>query len=369
MIKTINLIKIISFSFLLFFLLDATIGKYLYKKFIKKQTIDVITSFGEKDKIYDHKFVKNYNSLVGWGNLRYKLCTDESGFRISCNQKKIKSKKFDIGFIGDSFTEGTGLEYEQTFVGLISKQLNDKQIINLGMTSYSPSIYFAKINQLIKEGYEFGEIILFMDISDLVDDTLCYKLVDQVVVRRDTYRSCYNNINLEKNKFSKFIKKNFKFTTLLSEVFIEKLSIIKKSNNDSTFRNVINRSRAEWTYNYKKKNFNNLELEEAFLISKTNMNKLSKLLKENSIDLSIAVYPWPGTLKYDVVENQQVVLWKNFCINKCKNFYNFMPYFFNRIDKKKFYESYLDYYIDGDIHFNSFGNKIIADEFLKQFNN
>ena len=44
------------------------------------------------------------------------------------------------------------------------------------------------------------------------------------------------------------------------------------------------------------------------------MEKLSKLLKDNKIDLSLAVYPWPGTLKYDSENNKQVEIWQNFCI-------------------------------------------------------
>ena len=61
------------------------------------------------------------------------------------------------------------------------------------------------------------------------------------------------------------------------------------------------------------------------------MNILSKLLKENDIDLSIAVYPWPSTLKNDTVNNKQVKIWNEFCSINCKSFYNFMPPFFNEV--------------------------------------
>ena len=41
-------------------------------------------------------------------------------------------------------------------------------------------------------------------------------------------------------------------------------------------------------------------------ISRKHMENLFELLNENSIELSIAVYPWPGTLK-----NDQVSILKN----------------------------------------------------------
>ena len=87
----INLFKIlkiflISISFFLF--LDSTIGKYAYKKFIVKNLPDIdLKELSARDAIYDHKVATNYNSLVGWGDKRYKFCTDDNGFRISCDKK------------------------------------------------------------------------------------------------------------------------------------------------------------------------------------------------------------------------------------------------------------------------------------------
>ena len=190
--KAITFIKITIISLSLFLFLDITIGKYINKKFIKKQLIDVDTSFALKDVVYDHKFKNNYNSIIGWGDFRYRLCTDSNGFRTSCNAKVNELSEFDIAFIGDSFTEGVGYEYEKTFIGLIDKKLKDKKIANLAVTSYSPSIYFTKINYLIKNDYKFKEVIVFLDISDLSDDILCYKVNNQKVVRRNNYKNCYN---------------------------------------------------------------------------------------------------------------------------------------------------------------------------------
>ena len=66
------------------------------------------------------------------------------------------------------------------------------------------------------------------------------------------------------------------------------------------------------------------------------MEKLAILLKQNDIDLSVAVYPWPGTLKYDTENNNQLKLWKEFCKSNCKNFYNFMKPFFQLLEKYSF---------------------------------
>ena len=83
--------------------------------------------------------------IIKIGVSNYLMCApDGNGFKISCddfNDKKI-NKQFDIGIIGDSFTEAQF--YEEFFVGLISKKYKNLKIANLGVASYSPSIYFLK---------------------------------------------------------------------------------------------------------------------------------------------------------------------------------------------------------------------------------
>jgi len=360
-----KILKVFFISVLFFLIFDITVGKFTYKKLIKKKLVDVdITSLSKRDKIFDHKVAKNYNGLVGWGDKRYKFCTDNNGFRISCDKKEKNLKNFDIGFIGDSFTEGTGVSFENSFVGLIENNLSNKKIANLGLSSYSPSIYLTKIKKLLNNGYKFKEIIVFVDISDLVDDTLCYKVIENTkVVRKNTFPDCFQNFNIKKNKFNDFFENNFKFSNILFNFIFKKNDL-----NNKKIKNQLKHSRSEWTYNYNKKNFNNFKFDEVSSLSINHMEKLYSLLSKNSINLSVAVYPWPGTLKFDKENNLQVKIWKKFCINKCSKFYNFMPQFFSEINNNDFYNSYKKLFIEGDIHFNEYGNRIIAENFILKYN-
>ena len=52
---------------------------------------------------------------------------------------QIILKKYDYAFIGDSQTEGVGLNFEDTFVGNFAKQ-NKLDVINLGIIRSSPSL-------------------------------------------------------------------------------------------------------------------------------------------------------------------------------------------------------------------------------------
>ena len=97
------------------------------------------------------------------------------------------------------------------------------------------------------------------------------------------------------------------------------------------------------------------------------MKNLHSLLNLNSIKLSIAVYPWPGTLMFDKPENIYVNMWKNFCKNKCHKFYDFMPKFYENVKSDNFYNSYKKIFIEGDIHLGDYGSEILAKEFLSKY--
>ena len=360
--RNFSITKFLLITLLVFFLLDILIGKFIYKKFIRIQLPDTGPSHIAYDEIFDHKLLKNLKQTAGWGNIRYTVCTDSNGFINSCKNQFDNLKKFDIGFIGDSFTEGVGLNYEETFVGIISSELKNLKIANLAVSSYSPSIYYSKINFLLSRGYNFKEIIVFVDISDLFDDTTCYKLKNNIIQRRETVSLCNLEVN-PKNNFELFLRKRLRLSVEFFYLIKHKLYQYGFLSYEPPVK-IIKNTRSGWTHNYKAENYNNLKYNEATSILKKNMGNLAKLLKNNNIDLSIAVYPWPETLKFDSEKNKHVKLWKDFCNENCKNFYNFMPIFFSLLEKEKFSNLYQRIYFKDDVHFNKEGNKIIAKQFL-----
>ena len=366
--------KFIIITFLIFILFDVLAGKYIYKKFIRKNYKDVDRSYIIADPIYHHKLQSNFKGLVGWGYTSYRFCTDVNGFRISCNEIILPSKlsspvnKFDIGIIGNAFTEGVGDIYEKSFVSLIGSKLKNKKIANLAGLSYSPSVYYAKINSLLSKGYKFDEIIVFLDLGNIVDDILCYQLENGIIVTRETYSTCMSEAPNIKSKIRSFTSSNLRLTYEFYGQVKNKLiefGILEYKGRDSD----INSIKSNWTYGYKTKNYNNYTYNESVENILANMKKLSKLLKENNIDLSVAVYPWPGTLKNDIEENKYLKIWQDFCITNCKNFFNLIKPFFDLLENEKFSNVYKKYYIYEDVLFNEEGHKVIAKSFLKLYKN
>ena len=153
--------------------------------------------------VYHHGFRENviYNKSKSFDGT-FSLCTDNHGFKYHCN--KSRGKKFDFAFIGDSFVEGVGLPYEDTFVGIYEKN-SKKSVANLGVTSYGTNIYLSKINFLLNNNYHFDHVVVFIDVSDLYDDNTFYLLNDDLSVWEKNAK--------EKNlKRRKFLRYNFPLT-------------------------------------------------------------------------------------------------------------------------------------------------------------
>ena len=326
------------------------------------------SQFGEKliridHPVYHHTLRENvvYSSNVSFIGT-YELCTNNFGFKSKCNQ--LDNKNYEFGFIGDSFTEGTPIEYEDTFVGLFAEKTGYKTA-NLGIASYSPKIYLSKINFLINEGFKFNHIIVFIDISDLYDDTNFYSINDDLIVSQKNSRE-------RSLKRKKFLRKNFPLTNfyfyVLRKYEFKKEELIQPKNNVMPIFNKKTNLKAKWTYS-KTDNLEGYEIgiSKGNKIMTNQMIKFYEILKRNNIDMSLAVYPWPHQLNYDDENSIHVKIWRDFCENRCKSFINYFPIFFNEMNKSSYLDTYNKYYFKNDPHFNKEGHKVLANKLIDIF--
>ena len=156
-----------------------------------------------------------------------------------------------------------------------------------------------------------------------------------------------------------FVLKKFKFGSEDEEEF--------NINENPIFTDKVN-LKAKWTYsNQNKIEGYDLGIKEGNKIMVDHMEKLYEILSKKDIKLSLAVYPWPHQLEKDEVESIHVKIWREFCKNKCENFINYFPIFFNEMSKTSYLETYKKYYFKNDPHFNKAGHKILAKKLLEIF--
>ncbi|MEA2759151.1 MAG: hypothetical protein QOH65_1764, partial [Methylobacteriaceae bacterium] len=118
--------------------------------------------------VYGHTLAPNYTGDDEWGTTRATIFTNSFGLKdATMRDVPLRSDRKRVLFLGDSYTEAIGLSYEDSFVGQFAAALPQLDVLNGGVGSYSPSIYYAKTAYLLGAGLQIDEVIVYIDVSDI----------------------------------------------------------------------------------------------------------------------------------------------------------------------------------------------------------
>jgi hypothetical protein len=315
------------------------------------------------DPVYDHGFAANFDGYDVWGEVRYRLITDSLGFKdASVREVPLKSDSRRVLLIGDSFTEGIGISFEDSFAGMLYRAGQERsrkiEFLNAGVASYSPSIYYKKVKHLLEIGLQFDEVVLFSDTSDVTDEATSYFCIDDDPKYR---KYCTSAEGSAQSTVSPPKKPN-----VLIDRFVvtNRLRIYIKRSIQSFLgnrRKSINTDHARigWATSGLDVSKDNqpLGVEGGVARSLQNMHALSDFLAAKNIPLTIVVYPWAQQIAQGDRESRQVSLWRDFCEGRCKAFINLFPVFFVAADSDKNWYEHL--FILGDDHFSAAGNRFM----------
>lgn len=124
--------------------------------------------------IYHHDLRKRVDTDGVWGEARYRVRTNSLGFKDrEVREVPLTSPQRRVLLIGDSFTEGVGFEFSETFAGIAAESFAGRgvEVFNAAVVSYSPAIYYSKVRYLIEEvGLDLDAVVVFIDISDIADE-------------------------------------------------------------------------------------------------------------------------------------------------------------------------------------------------------
>ena len=148
--NALNLIKKILIIIFVIIILDLFINILIPEK-IKKE-IGITKNYSLKSERFHHKIAPNINVYEYWGDNKYKVKTNVYSMRIlNERSSKIEENKNNIGFMGDSFVYGSGINYDDHFINKLSNKFKNFNMLNLWFVSYSPSIYFKRIQYYVDE--------------------------------------------------------------------------------------------------------------------------------------------------------------------------------------------------------------------------
>ena len=365
MINFLKILKKTSYFLIIYLIIDILFMKLLPDD-IKNKIYDK-KSHKIKSYYYHHDLRPNAYWTEKWGNQKYEIYTNNQGFKDK-KIRKVKFKENNILFIGDSFTEGVGVNYENTFVGIIENKISSKkdnyEILNAGVISYSPIVILSKLNHIInKRKLPINKVFVVLSNGDLHDDIFRYNSIsdDYVVSHNDFYN---NKILVNLNNF---IKSNTIFYQLFKKIFpiSNLITDIKKTNkteyNKKKILNILN----------SKPDHQHVISDEAFLLwgekalnkSTLYLQEIYNLLNKKNIDLTLILIQEAIFVLNDLDSTFYENHWKDFSKKNNIEFIFVKNYHENYKDK---YNAYKDMFFLGDNHFNENGNRLIANEILEK---
>jgi hypothetical protein len=353
--------------------------------------------------LYDHDLASMFDGFARWGPVRYHIATNSLGFKDARRRTvPLASARPRLLLLGDSFTEGIGLDYRDTYAGRIANGLGPRrvEVLNAAVSSYSPAIYYAKLRYLLEDlGLQCSDVAVFIDISDVEDEARLYdlhadarvtRMVNQTPGRGAEYGAgpeedehvpptlaaagrAARAVETEgprgdaappesaaasPDRPPSLLALRLRRNSVSVRLFDTLLAWWRPSPPGRGTYPQGGPRRGLWTIDERDYDaFGRLGLQRAA----QHMHELATLLRRHHIPLRVAVYPWPDQIRYDDADSIQLRYWRDWSARHGARFVDAFSPFFRDADREAVLRRY---YINGDVHFNREGSRLVATAFL-----
>jgi len=243
-------------------------------------------------------------------------------------------------------------------------------VLNAAVSSYAPSIYYAKTKYLLDLGLQIDEIIVYVDISDVQDEAIFYRFDETDHVQEGYFDETCRSPELLFWSTPSWARWSYTLELLYTRYLLRRMVQSAGAGEISLPTGPggpygPDRARASWTYDPTSACYGKMGIEGGITKALAQMDRLYTFASQRRIPLSIAVYPWPHQLLYDNEDSRHVKIWRDWCRGKCRRFFNHFRVMFGYTRE---HPNFLrDLFIWGDIHYNAFGNEIIARDLIAQY--
>lgn len=366
--KVKEILIIIFISSILFIIVDFLGSSYLVKS---------SESIYEKKKYGYYELSDSFKGFELFGSTIYKVFTDKYGFRSAPNSNL--NEKYNIIFLGDSATYGM-MNWEESLPGIF-QIISNQKVLNAGVPSYSPTTYLHRYKKALDNGLLKNNhiVIIALDISDVQDEAGHWMDPDYLDLNNVNHpiNMSASNTPLEgrEGRFNikKWIIENFRFSIILYRVIKFNITggdylepIFNTSRSAFTWKdfNQLNKLKATEGDNYTR-GYLPLGVEGGLKKIKKKLIEINKIVKSNNgKGVYFFTYPWPAQVKY-----KDNFGWLSFVNSICLeiNCLGSIDIIEDIIEISNNNNNwYKEIFLNGDIHLNSYGNKIAAEKILNK---
>ncbi|TFG48644.1 MAG: hypothetical protein E4H40_04325 [Candidatus Brocadiia bacterium] len=301
----------------------------------------------------------NIKKTINYPAFSYTVYTDEYGFRNSSSGKRPLANKEFYAFLGASDVFGNGVEYEDSFVGILSKhaQQKDIDVLNLAVGGH----YFLDQENMLRD---------FIKTTNLKPSLIAFCVNELHIPKFDKVN---NNI---------IVKGGYVFNKTSWRAAYIRLMIGNLSAAYCFFRDGVRRIQEKWLgyeLNDKSPEFLQMYAKKSRMHDPGNVNKFEEYLnafeiycEENDMKLVYIYIPISDNFRLDKIllqigENPDDYdssyyenIMKSYCEKKNIKLINLRPVL------RPYYDSGEDLRFKLDPHYNGLGNRIIGDYLVKE---
>jgi hypothetical protein len=357
----------IGFSAALFLACDWLYTTVIVRKNLSRQmeTCNVL------DPVRTHALKASCTGMQRWGKDSYAFLTNDLGFRDNrVRVVPLQDPRPRIVLLGDSFTESK-TSWRDSYAGQLAARFPQYEILNGGVSSYSPSNYLNVVRTLLNAHVQFDEVFVFVDMSDTQDEAAYYRDLDSSGAVGKPLREDWSHTMTRYHKLRAMVEHNFVLTNYIFGLL--ELSLVDHGwyylSRDLP-GNIFDQERTAWSYRKVSDTepyidgYGPLGVEGGIAKEKAKMTLLWQALTAHHVALNVVVYPWPGQIVHDTPDSRQVQIWRNWCSGKCRDFISLFPVFWaekNQCPRSEPGCWYLRDFVFGDFHYNVAGNRLVAD--------
>jgi NAD(P)-dependent dehydrogenase (short-subunit alcohol dehydrogenase family) len=282
--------------------------------------------------------------------------TDADGFRAD-HRAAAGEAPADIIFLGDSFTYGVNGAWDDTFVGMYASYTR-QVVINAGVSLYSPTPYLYQYRKALAAGRlkRSHSVVVGLDYSDILDERMRWKDGDPhpVAYCRSQWRQPVTSPLL------RLLADNLLFA---KSIYLRLRQPDQTGPPVSVFDPV---SAFSWGERpAKTPDLDCAPLDANGAIEKTEgaLERIGALAGSRGGALFVLMYPWPAQLEHEHLATE----WERFASHACRRagcagLIDTFPRFRGLAAvNPRWYDRY---YVAGDVHLSSAGNRVIFEEIV-----
>jgi hypothetical protein len=299
---------------------------------------------------YHHGLAPNVSLQARWGDIEYPYRTNALGFRDAAPRPvSLRGEGGRLLLLGDSFTEGLGVPYEDTFAGMLARAGASRgvEVLNAAVSSYSPSIHYRKARYYLEAvGLRVDAILVFLDVSDPYDEVKRYRVTPSG-----------NLESVESRKRPKDRAAHWlRYNSIVGRAMT--MALLASEGRASPPPYGLGQEPSRWSYD--EKTFEDYGAR-GLRLAGQGMDSLLGVARRHGLRLAVVIYPRAEQVVRREIENANTGYWRSWAERNQVPLVDLHPWFIGAGPPDSVLRRY---FMPLDVHWTASGHRLVADSLL-----